>query len=155
LVKVAVTLLSEVMVTVQDPVPVQAPDHPVNVDPADAVAVNVTLVPERKASEQFGPQLIPGPETVPEPSPVLATESVYSLAKVAVTVLSEVMVTVQDPVPEQPAPVQPVNCDPAAGVAVSVTVAPERKASEQSDPQLIPGPVTVPEPPPVFATDNV
>jgi hypothetical protein len=34
------------------------------------------------------------------------------------------MVTVQVPVPEQPAPVHPVNCDPADAVAVNVTVVP-------------------------------
>jgi hypothetical protein len=34
------------MLTVQVPVPVQAPDQPAKVEPAPAAAVNVTLVPE-------------------------------------------------------------------------------------------------------------
>jgi hypothetical protein len=44
-VKVAVTALAAVIATEQLPVPVHAPDHPANVDPAAAAAVSVTLVP--------------------------------------------------------------------------------------------------------------
>ena len=45
-VKVAVTLRAWVMDTVQVPVPEHPPpDQPVNVDPEEAVAVRVTLVP--------------------------------------------------------------------------------------------------------------
>ena len=40
---------------------------------------------------------------------------------VAVTAWSALIDTVQVPVPAQPPPLQPVNLDPAAGVAVSVT----------------------------------
>ena len=43
-VNVAVTLRAAVMLTVQVPVPVQAPLHPVKVDPVAAAAVRVTLV---------------------------------------------------------------------------------------------------------------
>ena len=42
--KVAVTLRAWVIVTEQVPVPVHAPDQPVNVDVGPAVAVSVTLV---------------------------------------------------------------------------------------------------------------
>jgi hypothetical protein len=43
-VKVAVTLHAWVMVTVQAPVPLQAPLQPEKVEPAAGVAVKVTLV---------------------------------------------------------------------------------------------------------------
>jgi hypothetical protein len=42
---VAVTLLAWVIETTQLLVPVQAPDQPVNVEPAEGDAVNVTDVP--------------------------------------------------------------------------------------------------------------
>ena len=43
--KLAVTVAAALMVTTQVAVPVQAPDHPVNVDPAAAAAVSVTCAP--------------------------------------------------------------------------------------------------------------
>jgi hypothetical protein len=43
---------------------------------------------------------------------------------VAVTVTAAVTVTVQEPVPEQLPPLQPVKVEPVAGVAVSVTAVP-------------------------------
>jgi hypothetical protein len=43
--KVAVTVWFEFIVTVQVPVPEQAPDHPANVETAFGVAVSVTTVP--------------------------------------------------------------------------------------------------------------
>ncbi len=44
--------------------------------------------------------------------------------KVAVTVVLAVSVTVQEPAPEQPPPLQPEKAEPAAGVAVRVTAVP-------------------------------
>jgi len=41
--------------------------------------------------------------------------------KVAVTDWAALIVTTQLPVPLHPAPLQPVNADPTAGVAVNVT----------------------------------
>jgi hypothetical protein len=65
--------------------------------------------------------------TVPLPDPLLATASEkvsgVSSAKAAVTLLLALMLIAQVPVPAQ-APVQPVNFDPAAGLAVSVTAVP-------------------------------
>ncbi|HEY3550370.1 MAG TPA: hypothetical protein VGK69_04895, partial [Gaiellaceae bacterium] len=60
------------------PVPVQAPDQPLKVEPAAGVAVRVTLVPEVKSCEQVEPQLIPAglDVTVPLPEPALLTLSV-------------------------------------------------------------------------------
>jgi len=58
---------------VQVPVPVQAPLQPVKVEPVEAAAVRVTLVPLVKLALQVEPQLTPvGLEvTVPEPVPLL------------------------------------------------------------------------------------
>ena len=74
--KVAVTVFAAFMVSVQVPVPVQAPLQPAKVLPAAGVAVRVTLVPLVKFALQVALQSIPaGPATVPEPVPNLATVS--------------------------------------------------------------------------------
>jgi hypothetical protein len=75
-VNVAVTDLSASSVTAHVPVPVHAPDHPVNADPADGVAVSVTPVPALNALEPA--PLIPDGElaTVPLPVPAAFTVSV-------------------------------------------------------------------------------
>src|SRR4051812_35128712 len=78
-------------------------------------------------------------DTLPVPVPFLFTVSVRGMSvKVAVTVVSLVSVTMHVPVPEQPAPDQPVNVDPAAEVAVSVTCVPLANPAEHVAPQLIP-----------------
>jgi len=72
--KVAWTLLAEVRVKVQfGPELESQPDHPAKVDPAAAVAVSETAVPDGSISLQVLPQLIPLPVTVPVPEPVLLT----------------------------------------------------------------------------------
>jgi len=43
---------------------------------------------------------------------------------VAVTVVAALRVTMQEPVPEQPPPLQPLKVEPALGVVVSVTAVP-------------------------------
>src|SRR5438552_2254003 len=96
--------------------------------------------------------------TVPLPVPALLTVSAkVGRAKVAVTVVAALRVTVQVPVPEQPPPLQPVKVEPAAGVAVSVTAVPLAKLAEQVAPQLIPAGelVTVPLPVPAGLTVRV
>jgi hypothetical protein len=45
-------------------------------------------------------------------------------SKVAVTAVAADIVTVHEPVPEQPPPLQPLKVEPAAGVAVNVTAVP-------------------------------
>ena len=74
--------------------------------------------------------------------------------KVAVTLCAAFIVTVQEPVPEHPPPVQPVKVEPPEGVAVSVTLVPLVKVALQVDPQLIPAglEVTVPVPVPLLVT---
>jgi hypothetical protein len=67
------------------------------------------------------------------------------------------MVTAQVPVPVQPPPLQPVNVEPAAGVAVKVTAVPLAKAAEQVAPQEMPAGAleTVPVPAPALVTASV
>ena len=61
-------------------------------------------------------------------------------------------VTVQVPVPEHPCPDQPINTDPAFGVAVSTIDPPSTDRALQVDPQFTPPPVTIPVPEPAFET---
>ncbi len=93
--------------------------------------------------------------TVPLPGPAVLTVRVLVCGvKVAVTVVAAVMFTVQEPVPEQPPPLQLEKVEPVAGVAVRVTALPLGKLAEQLVPQLIPAGelVTVPLPVPAVLT---
>jgi hypothetical protein len=83
-------------------------------------------------------------DTTPPPLPALDTVKVaVNLAEID---LAASIVTVQGPVPEQ-APAQPAKVAVPAGLAVSVTEAPESKDAEQVDPQEIPAGVEVTVPP--------
>ena len=64
-----------VIVITQLPVPEQAPDQPVNVDPGEGDAVNVTAVPSGYVSEQSPGQLIPGGEDITDPGPLAVTDN--------------------------------------------------------------------------------
>jgi hypothetical protein len=75
--------------------------------------------------------------------------------KVAVTVVLEFKVTVHVPVPEHPPLDQPAKIEPLLAEAVKVMLVPELVVSEQSEPQEIPVPVTVPEPVPDLETVRV
>ena len=160
LVKVAVTACAALTVTVQVPVPAQLPLQPLNVEPAPGVAVSVTPVPLANAAEHVTPQTMPAGELVTVPVPVPAALTVSAKVcglKVAVTDVAELTVTVQVPLlPEHPPPLHPVNVDPAAGVAVSVTTVPVVKAVEQVGSQAIPvgALVTVPVPVPALVTES-
>jgi hypothetical protein len=68
---VALTVASASIVTWQAPRPEQPPLHPVNVDPAAAVAISVTTVPPVNGAEHVEPQLSPAGTLVaaPEPEP--------------------------------------------------------------------------------------
>jgi len=126
--KPAVTVVAAVSVTVQVPVPEQPPPvQPVKVELASGVAAKVTAVPLANAAEHVAPQVMPAGllVTVPAPAPDLLTVNVkVGIANVAVTVVPAFRVTVQVPVPEQPPPLQPEKVEPAAGVAVKITVVP-------------------------------
>jgi len=93
--------------------------------------------------------------TVPKPVPALLTVSVKVwIVNVAVTLRAADIATVHVPVPEQPAPLQPVNVEPAVGDAESVTDRLESNDAEHVAPQLIPAGLdeTVPEPVPALLT---
>jgi hypothetical protein len=76
--KVAVTERAALIVTVQVPVPVQAPLQPVKVESVVGAAVKVTTVPAVNEAEQVVPQEMPARllVTVPLPAPALVTVSV-------------------------------------------------------------------------------
>jgi len=154
-------VVAALSVTVQVPVPEQPPPfQPVKVEPAAGVAVRVIAVPLANAVVQVAPHEMPAGEllTVPEPAPDLVTESVkVGRANVAVTVVEALRVTVQVPVPEQPPPLQPVNVEPAVGVAVSVMAVPLAYAAIQVGLQEMPTGllVTVPSPEPALFTVSV
>ena len=73
------------------------------------------------------------------------------------TDVAALIVTLHVPVPVQPPPLQPVNVEPAAGVAVKVTAVPLANAAEQVAPQETPAGAleTVPIPAPAFVTVSV
>src|SRR5882724_5991776 len=158
---VAVTEAAALSVTVQGPVPEQPPPlQPVKVELASGVALKVMAVPLANGAAHVAPQAMPAGELVivPVPVPDLLTVSVKDCcAKVAVTEVAALSVTVQGPVPEQPPPLQPVKVELASGVAVRVTAVPVANGAEHVAPQAMPARllVTVPAPAPALLTDSV
>jgi len=156
---VAVTVVAALTVTVQVPVPAQPPPlQPLKVEPAAGAAVSVTEVPVANAAEQVAPQETPAGAlvTVPLPAPALLTVSVKDCkAKVAVTEVATLIVTVQVPLPVQPPPLQPLKVEPAAGAAVKVTMVPLANEAEQVVPQEMPAGLLVTVPLPVPALETV
>jgi hypothetical protein len=121
--KVAVTLLAAFIVTLQVPLPVQAPDQPLNRDPAAGIGVRLTTVPALYLPDTGADRAMLAPLTagatgpgwgVIVPSPTVDRVRVNCtggggvVVKVAVTLLAASIVTLQAPVPEQ-APDQPLN----------------------------------------------
>ncbi len=154
----AVTEVAALIVTVQVLLPEQPPPlQPLKLEPAAGAAVSVTEVPLANAEEQVAPQETPAGAlvTVPLPAPALLTVSVKDCkAKVAVTEVAALIVTVQVPLPVQPPPLQPLKLEPAAGAAVKATKVPLVNEAEQVVPQEMPAGllVTVPLPVPVLET---
>jgi hypothetical protein len=163
---VAVTDVAAVIVKVHVPMPSQlfAPLHPVNVDPTAGVAVNVICVPLAKFAEHVGLQLIPAGTlvTVPVPVPVSVTASATceDVLKVAVTVTSDVTMGtihvggVVCGLAGTQFALKLASVDPAAGVAVIVTLLLSGNWATQTAGQLMPVGVEVtcpvPEPPTVI-----
>src|SRR5262245_6557711 len=97
-------------------------------------------------------------ETVPVPLPDFVTVSAKAgKLSVAVTDVAALIVTLQVPVPAQPPPFQPVKSEPAAGVAVSVTVVPFVNPKAHVVPHVMPAGAlaTVPDPEPLLLTVSV
>ena len=94
--KVAVTVLADVIDTMHTPAPLQEPpDQPPKVCPSMGVAVNETTVPTAREARQVEPQLIPAgfEVTVPVPEPVLVTVKLVVDALTASTGSRDVNVT--------------------------------------------------------------
>jgi hypothetical protein len=129
-VKVAATFRAALMVTVHVvALPEQSPDQPAKVELPEAAAVSVTDVPSTNVALQVEGHVIPAGELVtdPVPFPAEVTVSVHWASagpNVAVTLRAVVMPTVHVVALPEQSPDQPVNVDPAAGAAVSVTDVP-------------------------------
>jgi hypothetical protein len=121
------------------------------------------LVPASKAALHAAGQLSPAGllVTVPLPVPATLTVSAWGITgggvkvKVAVTLRAWVILTVQEPVPLHPSPLQPTNVDPLAAAAVNVTLVPASKAALHAAGQLMPAGLLVTVPLPVPATLTV
>ena len=79
-VKVAVTAVSALSVTVQADWPEQAPPQPAKANPLAGAAVSETPVPFANEAVQAAPQLIPAGAEVTTPEPESATDSVCATA---------------------------------------------------------------------------
>src|SRR5687767_12432172 len=113
------------MVTMQVPVPAQAPLHPLKLEPVDGTASSVTVIPAAKLSAQSAPQSTPEGVlvTLPAPVPFLVTLSANTSVNVAVTAFAESTVTMHVPDPVQ-APAHPEKADPCAGDVDRATASP-------------------------------
>lgn len=156
--KLAVTDWAALIVTEHDPVPEQAPPHPVKAEPVVGVAKRVITVFCAKDAVQEDPQTMPAGAlaTAPLPVPARLTVNGKTGTKRAVTVVSVVTETVQAAVPAHADPLHPANAEPVAGTAVKVTEVPALTDVTQLDPQLIPAGelVIVPVPVPDALTDS-
>jgi len=126
----ALTARAALIVTVHVEVPEHSdPLQPANDEPVVGFAVSVTDDPFFKIAEQSEPQLMPAGDEVTVPEPVPDFESAKlkrtgggTTANSAATARGALIVTAHVDVPEHPDPLQPVNDEPSAGDAVSVTL---------------------------------
>src|SRR6185295_12063731 len=124
------------MVTVQGPVPVQAPVQPTKTESGDGVGSRRRTVPTRWVVEHSWPlglngpppggfaHVVPGGEmrTTPVPpcTPVTNTSRSWGPRNVAVTCWYSEIGTSHEPVPVQ-APIHPVKMESGPGIAVRLT----------------------------------
>jgi hypothetical protein len=141
--------------TLQSPVPVQTPLHPVKTEFVFGTAEREIEVPSLALVEQVPPQFMTlPPETVPPPAPALRTVRLCNgtALKVAVTDMFPLAVMIHIPVPEQ-LPLHPPNEELLFGVAVKVIESPSVIDDEQVPPQFMEPPETVPAPTPDLKTE--
>ena len=126
--KLASTDFAALMLTVHTlPLAESQPVQALKVDPSEAVAVSVTVVPLSKSPEHVDPQLIPAglDVTVPFPMPDFVTVMVWrSFVNVGTTDRDAFIVTSHVVPFVASQPVHPSNREPGAGDAVSVIVVP-------------------------------
>lgn len=142
--KVAVTVFAASIVTVQvvAVTGAQFDDHPTRTEPEAGVPVRVTVDPTANGAEQVEPHEMPLGLDVTVPLPEfrddLVTLSVARSENVAVTFFGPFITSEQVVwVPEQ-SPDHPVNTDPVARVAVSVTAVPAPNDVEHVAPHEMP-----------------
>ena len=148
--KCATTFRDMSIVTVQSPSPGQEKPgselvQPANASPEPGVWESVTVGEEKGADwllHVFA-QLIPAGLLVTVPLPVVDVAFVTPtdarvVLKFALTLFAASIVTTQVPVPEQPAPLQPVNCTFGFTVALKVTTVFCGICAEHVAPQAIP-----------------
>src|SRR6185312_11306944 len=137
---------------VQVEVPLQAPDQPLKTEMPVGTAVSVTDVPSLKLAAHWVGHSIPAGllATLPVPVPVILTNNGWTRTKFAVTDCAAVMDSVQGPLPEQAAALQPAKAEPDCGDAESVTEVALSYLAVHVAPQEIPVGelVTVPVPVP-------
>lgn len=127
--KNALTRLAASIVTVQGPVPVHAPSGgPANAAPGAPTGVSVITWPLSNPFTHPVPQAIPAGVELTEPGPTTLTVKLNcvgcTVAKMAVTALSPLIVTWHEPVPVH-APDHPWKSHPWAGRALRFTVVPQ------------------------------
>lgn len=148
---VAVTLRAAVIDSTHVPVPVHDPDQPENTNPVAGAAVSVTDVPEANGAEQVLPQLMPGTFEVTVPVPDLVTLAVNAGENEAVALRACDITSEHVVVEPLQSPDQPVNTEPEAAVAVSVTDVPAAREAVHDVPHEMPPTLDDTEPDPVPA----
>jgi hypothetical protein len=154
--KVAVTERAASMVAAQVvPIAMSQPLQYPKVELASGDAVSVIRVPGPILELQVEPQSIPPPVTAPDPLPLFCTVSAWAIAlKVAVTRRAAFIVTVQVVALAESHRPQYAKVESTPGDAVSVTRLPGATPDTlHVEPQLIPPPLTVPNP--LFCTVSV
>ena len=128
------------------------PVQPLKSESAPGAAVSVTVVLITKSLAHAVPQLMPAglDVTVPLPVPVLVAVRVKRWSvKMALTDRAFAIVTVHVAPDTESHPVQPVNSESAAAVAVSVTCEELTNVPEHPAGQLMPAGADVTVPPPL------